>query len=64
MKLLDLKGGSGAADAEEGAGGGFGGVARAGRLDQVSGSSPRERSGAGWGIVSTPLPARLGPAGS
>lgn len=26
--------------------------------------TPRERSGAGWGTLSTPLPARLGPTGS
>jgi hypothetical protein len=34
---------------EEGAGGGFGEVARAGRLDQASGSKLRRRSGAGLG---------------
>jgi hypothetical protein len=33
---------------EEGAGGGFGEVAGAGRLDQASGSSLRRRSGPGW----------------
>jgi hypothetical protein len=37
---------------EEGAGGGFGEMAGAGRLDQASGSSLRRRSGAGLGDYS------------
>jgi hypothetical protein len=39
---------------EEVAGGGFGEVARAGRLDQASGSKLRRRSGAGLGDYARP----------
>jgi len=44
---------------EEGAGGGFGQVAGAGRLDQASGSSLRRRNGAGWGEHSRCRPLGL-----
>ena len=50
---------------EEGASGGFGEVAGAGRLDQASGSSLLRRSGAGLGDhLDAGSPLRLGPAGS
>jgi hypothetical protein len=52
---------------EEGAGGGFDQVARAGRvtppLPFPALAAACEGAVPGWGIIATPLPLRLGPAG-